>query len=224
MTNKPTKPIDPERGIIVGVTGGIASGKSTVSRLLAEKGAFTINLDEIGHELLKRGNPVMDELIEAFGSGILDVSGDVSRRKLGAIVFTDDAARERLNAIMHPPIVQRSQSEARRLVAEDSNRIVVIDVPLLIEGSRQDTVDIVVVVTTSPENQLQRLLARSIEQNRPLSREEAQARISAQIPLSKKAKFAHFVIDNNGAPEELSHQVDRLWVELCKLRACLKSR
>ena len=208
----------------MGVTGGIASGKSTVSRLLAEKGAFTINLDEIGHELLKRGNPVMDELIEAFGSGILDVSGDVSRRKLGAIVFTDDAARERLNAIMHPPIVQRSQSEARRLVAEDSNRIVVIDVPLLIEGSRQDTVDIVVVVTTSPENQLQRLLARSIEQNRPLSREEAQARISAQIPLSKKAKFAHFVIDNNGAPEELSHQVDRLWVELCKLRACLKSR
>ena len=208
----------------MGVTGGIASGKSTASRLLAEKGAFTINLDAIGHELLKRGSPVMDELIEAFGSDILDSSGDVSRRKLGAIVFTDDAARERLNAIMHPPIVQRSQSEARRLVAEDSNRIVVIDVPLLIEGSRQDTVDIVVVVTTSPENQLQRLLARSIEQNRPLSREEAQARISAQIPLSKKAKFAHFVIDNNGAPEELSHQVDRLWVELCKLRACLKSR
>ena len=202
----------------MGVTGGIASGKSTASRLLAEKGAFTINLDAIGHELLKRRNPVMDELLEAFGSDILDSSGDVSRRKLGAIVFTDDAARERLNAIMHPPIVQRSQSEARRLVAEDSNRIVVIDVPLLIEGSRQDTVDIVVVVTTSPENQLQRLLARSIEQNRPLSREEAQARISAQIPLSKKAKFAHFVIDNNGAPEELSHQVDRLWVELCKLK------
>ena len=202
----------------MGVTGGIASGKSTASRLLAEKGAFTINLDAIGHELLKRRSPVMDELLEAFGSDILDSSGDVSRRKLGAIVFTDDAARERLNAIMHPPIVQRSQSEARRLVAEDSNRIVVIDVPLLIEGSRQDTVDIVVVVTTSPENQLQRLLARSIEQNRPLSREEAQARISAQIPLSKKAKFAHFVIDNNGAPEELSHQVDRLWVELCKLK------
>jgi dephospho-CoA kinase len=218
MINKPSKPMNPERGIIVGVTGGIASGKSAASRLLAEKGAFTINLDAIGHELLKRGSPVMDELIEAFGSDILDSSGDVSRQKLGTIVFTDDDARERLNAIMHPPIVQRSQSEAQRLVAEDSNCVVVIDVPLLIEGGRQELVDVIVVVTTSPENQLQRLLARSIEQNRPLSREEAQARISAQIPLSKKAKFAHFVIDNNGAPEELSHQVDRLWTELRELK------
>lgn len=218
MTNKPIKPIDPERGIIVGVTGGIASGKSTVSRLLADKGAFTINLDEIGHELLKRESPVMDELIGTFGSSILDASGDVSRQKLGAIVFNDAAARERLNAIMHPPIVQRSQSEARRLVAEDPHRIVAIDVPLLIEGGRQDWVDIIVVVTASPENQLQRLLARSMEQSRPLSRKEAEARISAQMPLSEKVKYAHVVIDNNGALEELSHQVDRLWVELRELK------
>ncbi len=218
MTNKPIKPIDPDRGIIVGVTGGIASGKSTVSRLLAEKGAFTINLDEMGHELLKRGSPVMDKLIEAFGTGILDSSGDVSRQKLGAIVFNDVAARERLNAIMHPPIVRRSRSEAHRLVAEDPHRVVAIDVPLLIEGGRQDQVDIVVVVTTSPENQLRRLLARGMAQNRPLSPEEAQARISAQIPLSEKVKFAHFVIDNNCPLEELSHQVDHLWIELRRLK------
>ena len=218
MKNKLIKSIDSERGIIVGVTGGIASGKSTVSRLLAEKGAFTINLDEIGHELLKRGSPVMDELLEAFGSDILDASGDVSRQKLGSIVFTDDDARERLNAIMHPPIVQRSQSEARWLAAEDPNRVVVIDIPLLIEGGRQELVDVIVVVTTSTENQLQRLLARSIEDSRPLSREKAQARISAQIPLSEKVKFAHFVIDNNGVLEELSHQVDRLWTELRELK------
>lgn len=218
MINKPTKPVNPEQGIIVGVTGGIASGKSTVSRLLAEKGAFIINLDEIGHELLKRGSPVMDELLEAFGPDILDTSGDVSRNKLGAIVFADNAARERLNAIMHPPIVQRSQSEARQLAAEDPNRVVVIDVPLLIEGGRQDLVDVVVVVTMSPENQLQRLRKRSIEESRPLSVEEAQARISAQIPLSEKVKFANFVIDNNGAPEELSHLVDLLWIELHRLK------
>ena len=218
MTNKPIKPIDPDRGIIVGITGGIASGKSTVSRLLADKGAFTINLDEMGHELLKRGSPVMDKLIEAFESSILDSSGDVSRQKLGAIVFNDAAARDRLNAIMHPPIVQRSQSEARRLVAEDPHRIVAIDVPLLIEGGRQDLVDVIVVVTASPENQLRRLLARSMEQSRPLSREEAEPRISAQMPLSEKVKYAHVVIDNNGALEELSHQVDRLWVELGELK------
>ena len=218
MINKPTKPIDLGRGIIVGVTGGIASGKSTVSRLLAEKGAFTINLDEIGHELLKPGSPVMDELIEAFGPDILDASDNVSRKKLGAIVFTNDAARERLNAIMHPPILQRSQSEARQLVAEDSNCVVVIDVPLLIEGGRQELVDVIVVVITSTENQLQRLLERSVEEGRPLNREEAQARISAQIPLSEKVKFAHFVIDNNCPLEELSHQVDRLWIELRRLK------
>ena len=218
MINKPTKPVDPERGIIVGVTGGIASGKSTVSRLLAEKGAFTIDLDEIGHELLKQGSPVMDELLEAFGPDILDSSGDVSRNKLGAIVFTDDSKRERLNAIMHPPIVQRSQSEAHRLVAEDANCVVVIDIPLLIEGGRHHLVDVIVVVTASPENQLQRLLERSIEESRPLSVEEAHARISAQIPLSEKEKFAHFVIDNNGAFEELSHQVDQLWIALHRLK------
>ena len=134
----------------MGVTGGIASGKSTVSRLLAEKGAFTINLDEMGHELLKRGSPVMDKLIEAFGTGILDSSGDVSRQKLGAIVFNDVAARERLNAIMHPPIVRRSQSEAHRLVAEDADCVVVIDIPLLIEGGRHHLVDVIVVVTHVP--------------------------------------------------------------------------
>ena len=218
MKNKPTKPIDPGRGIILGVTGGIASGKTTVSRLLAEKGAFTINLDEIGHELLKRGSPLMEELIEAFGPDILDPSGDVSRKRLGAIVFADNAKREQLNAIMHPPILHRSQSEARRLVAEDSNCVVVIDVPLLVEGGRHHLVDVIVVVTTSPENQLQRLLERSIEESRPLSVEEAQARISAQIPLSEKVKFAHFVIDNNCPLEELSHQVDRLWIELRRLK------
>ena len=218
MINKPTKPVDPERGTIVGVTGGIASGKSTVSRLLAEKGAFTINLDEIGHELLKRGSPVMDELLEAFGPDILDASGDVSRKKLGAIVFADNVAREQLNAIMHPPIVQRSQSEAHRLVADDADCVVVIDIPLLIEGGRHHLVDVIVVVTTSPENQLQRLLKRSIEESRPLSAEEAQARISAQIPLSEKEKLAHFVIDNSGTAEELSHQVDQLWIELHRLK------
>ena len=218
MINKPIKPVDPGRGLIVGVTGGIASGKSTVSQFLAEKGAFTIDLDEIGHELLMRESPVMDELLEAFGPEILDASGNVNRNKLGAIVFVDNAKREQLNAIMHPPIVQRSQSEAHRLVAEDADCVVVIDIPLLIEGGLHHLVDVIVVVTTSPENQLQRLLERSIEESRPLSAEEAQARISAQIPLSEKEKFANFIIDNNGALEKLSHQVDHLWTELRRLK------
>ncbi|MBI1927544.1 dephospho-CoA kinase, partial [Candidatus Poribacteria bacterium] len=183
------KPIDPNRGTIVGVTGGIACGKSTVSKLLAEKGAISINVDEIGHQLLKRGSPVMGELIEAFGPGILDASGDVSRQKLGEMVFNDKSARERLNAMMHPPIIQRSRSEAKRLVAEEPHCVVLIDAPLLIEAGAQDTVDVIVVVTASPDVQLQRLLDRSMAQNRPLNQAEAQARIDSQMPLSEKIQY-----------------------------------
>ena len=213
------KPIASDRGIIVGVTGGIACGKSTVSRLLSKKGAIPINSDEIGHQLLKRGSPVMGALLEGFGSDILDQSGDVSRPKLGAIVFNDKAARERLNAIMHPPIVEKSRSEAKRLVTEEANCVVLIDAPLLIEANSQDTVDIIVVVTASTQTQLQRLLERAIEQNRPPSQAEAQARIDSQMPLSEKIKYADFVLENDGTLEELEEKVGSLWHEIRRLKA-----
>lgn len=213
------KPIVSDRGIIVGVTGGIACGKSTVSKLLSKKGAIPINSDEIGHQLLKRGSPVMGALLEAFGSDILDQSGDVSRPKLGAIVFNDKAARERLNAIMHPPIVERSRSEAKMLVTEDTNCVVLIDAPLLIEAKSQDTVDVIVVVTASTHTQLQRLLERAIEQNRLPSQAEAQARIDSQMPLSEKIKYADFVLENDGTLEELEQKVEKLWHEICHLKA-----
>ena len=212
------KPIASDRGIIVGVTGGIACGKSTVSKLLSKKGAIPINSDEIGHQLLKRGGPVMSALLEAFGSDILDESDDVNRQKLGAIVFNDKAALERLNAIMHPPIVERSRSEANRLVTEDANCVVLIDAPLLIEANSQDTVDVIVVVTASTQTQLQRLLERAIEQNRPPSQAEAQARIDSQMPLSEKVKYADFVIENDGTLEELNQKVERLWHEILRLK------
>lgn len=208
------KPNHPNRGIIVGITGGIACGKSTVAELLAEKGAIAINVDQVGHQLLKRGSSVMDELISGFGESILDASGDVSREKLGAIVFNDKSARERLNAIMHPPIVEQSRTRARQLVAEDPTCVVLIDAPLLIEAGAQDTVDIIVVVTASTENQLQRIIDRSIAQNRPLERSEAQARIDAQMPLSEKIEYADFVIENNRTVDELREQVSLLWQEL----------
>ena len=208
------QPITSDRGIIVGVTGGIACGKSTVSKLLSKKGAIPINSDEIGHQFLKRGSPVMGALLEAFGADILDESGDVSRQKLATIVFNDKAARERLNAIMHPPIVEKSRSEANRLVTEDANCIVLIDAPLLIEANSQDTVDIIVVVTASTQTQLQRLLERAIAQNRPPSQAEAQARIDSQIPLSEKVKYADFVLENDGTLEELERKVDGLWHEI----------
>ena len=199
MLKKPTRLIDSDRGTLVGVTGGIACGKSTTSELLVAKGAASIDLDMLGHELLKRGSSVIDELIKTFGRNLLEESGDVSREKLGAIVFADEFARRQLDAIMHPAIRRRSKLEVNRLVEEDSNRVVVIDVPLLFVSDAQDTVDIIVVVTASAEIQRQRLLARSIAQNRPLTQAEAQARIDAQMPLSEKVKRGHFVLNNDGS-------------------------
>jgi len=203
-----------ERGIIVGITGGIACGKTTVSELLADKGAIPINADEIGHQLLKADSPVIRELVDAFGREILEESGDVSRKKLGAIVFQDKSARERLNAILHPLIIQRSRSRARQLVMEDPSCVVLLDAPLLIEAGAYDSVDLIVVVIASPETQLQRILERSHAQNRPLTENEAQARIDSQMPISEKVKYADVVIENDGTPEELYEKVDQLWDQL----------
>ncbi|MDE0086699.1 MAG: dephospho-CoA kinase [Candidatus Poribacteria bacterium] len=203
-----------ERGIIVGITGGIACGKTTVSERLAEKGAISINADEIGHQLLKADSPIIDELINVFGQEILEESGDVSRKKLGAIVFEDKSAREQLNAILHPLIIQRSRSRARQFVLEDPSCVVLLDAPLLIEASAYDSVDLIVVVSASPEIQLQRILERSHAQNRPLTESEAQARIDSQMPVSEKVKYADVVIENNGTLQELNKQVDELWDQL----------
>ena len=204
----------PDRGIIIGITGGIACGKTTVSELLAAKGAIPINADEIGHQLLKADSPVINELTEAFGEDILDVSGDVSRKKLGAIVFADKAARARLNAILHPLIIERSRARAKQIVTADPGAIVLLDAPLLIEAGAYDTVNLIVVVMASSETQLQRTLERSRAQGRTLTESEVQARIDAQMPLGEKINYADVVIENEGTLEELRKQVDELWVEL----------
>lgn len=201
----------PNRGTIIGITGGIACGKTTVSELLAEKGAIPINADEIGHQLLKADSPVINELVAAFGEDILDVSGDVSRAKLGALVFAEKAARERLNAILHPLIIERSRARARQIVTADASAIVLLDAPLLIEAGAYDTADLVVVVTASSETQLRRTLERSRAQGRMLTESEVQARIDAQMPLAEKINYADIVIENEGTLEELRGQIDRLW-------------
>lgn len=203
-----------KRGIIVGITGGIACGKTTVSALLAEKGAIPINADEIGHQLLKADSPVIDQLTNEFGKDILEETGDVSRNKLGAIVFGDKAARERLNSILHPLIIERSRNRARQLVMDDPTCVVLLDAPLLIEASAYDSVDLIVVVSASPEIQIKRIIERSKAQNHPLTETDAQARIDSQMPLSEKIKYADVVIENGGTLEDLEKQVDALWEEL----------
>lgn len=206
--------LDKQRGIIIGITGGIACGKTTVSELLAEKGAIPINADEIGHQLLKSDSPIFDELTETFGLDILDESGDVSRKKLGVIVFNDKVALEKLNALMHPLIIERSRLQARKLVSEDPSCVVLLDAPLLIEAGAYDSVDLIIVVTSSRDLQIKRILERSHSQNRPLTESEAHARIDSQMPVSEKVKYADIVIENNGTLETLQGQVDQVWNNL----------
>jgi len=223
------------RGLIVGLTGGIACGKTTVAELLAQHGADVIDLDKIGHRLLEKGNPVFDQIVQAFGVEILDESGNISRAKLGRIVFHNPERRLRLNQITHPAIIEQSLAEAQRLAALGTERVVIIDSPLLIEAGMQDSMDIVVVVISDEKVQLDRLIQRSIKQKSPptlfkrgvpkgkaakgqgkggLSVKEAQARIHSQMPLSEKVKYADFVIENNGGLDELRTKVAELWDNL----------
>lgn len=198
----------PRRGIVAGLTGGIASGKSTVARMFAELGAAVVNADAIAREIVAPGMPALDEIRTAFGENVILPDGTLDRRRLGGIVFSDPAKRRQLEEITHPRI---RETMARRIDdAARRGQPVIAEIPLLFESDASlALVDVVIVVYISPELQLQRLMARD-----GLSREEAQARIDAQLPLAEKVMRADFVIDNEGDPASTRSQVARIWQEL----------
>ncbi len=207
------------KGLIVGLTGGIACGKTTVANSLAQHGADVIDLDKMGHKLLLRGSPVYDQIVKAFGVEVLDESGDISRSKLGKVVFNTPEKLHKLNQITHPPIIKQSLAEAQRLVELDAERVVIIDSPLLIEAGLQEMVGVVVVVVSDEKTQLERILKRSIEQKRPLNEADAVARIHSQMPLAQKIKYADFVVENDESLIELEEKVAKLWKLLKDYRA-----
>ena len=213
-----------KRGLIVGLTGGIACGKTTVARMLEEQGAYVIDVDNIGHEMLKRGSSAYDDLIETFGTEVLDENGDISREKLGRLVFQNPEMRERLNEIVHPRIIQISLERARRFARENPCGIVVLDAPLLFEVGMEREVDVTVVVTADERKQVERQLERWRRMGREPDEREALARIRAQMPLERKIEMADFAIENDGSIEELREEVGRLWRKLRLLsdRACDK--
>lgn len=201
--------------MIIGITGGIACGKSTVSKMLEEFGATKIDVDAIGHQLLKKGEPEYDKIVELFGEGILDSSDEISRTKLGKIVFSCPKKRSQLNAIMHPPMIEQALKKAmnfHRNTASVSNLLVVLlDSPLLIEAGLHRSVDLVVVVICAEATQIDRIIARSIKSEHPLNVADAKARIRSQMPIEEKVKYADFVIENNGGFDELREKVGGLW-------------
>jgi dephospho-CoA kinase len=196
---------------IIALTGGIASGKSTVSGRLAEHGAVVVDADTLAREVVEPGTPGLEAIRERFGDGVIGSDGSLDRPTLGAVVFRDPAALADLNAITHPAVWKAALELFARAEASDPDAIVVYDVPLLVEASAERPLhfDRVVVVEADREERIRRLV-----QERGMSAEEAERRIGAQAGDAERRAVADVVLDNNGGRDELLRRVDRLWEEL----------
>jgi dephospho-CoA kinase len=190
----------------VGLTGGIGSGKSEVSRRLAAQGAVVIDADAMAREVVAPGTEGLAEVIEVFGPEVLLPDGSLDRPRLGDIVFADPQLRARLNGIVHPLVGARMQTLEE---AAGAGAIVVHDVPLIAENNLAGTYDLVVVVDVPPRTQLDRLV-----RHRGLSRDQAKARIAAQASRADRLAIAGIVIDNSGSLTELDRLAGELWTEL----------
>ena len=192
--------------IRVGLTGGIASGKSAVSARLTELGAVVIDADVLAREVVEPGTPGLTAIVREFGPGVLNAQGGLDRQAMAGAVFGDETARKRLEAIVHPLVRQRAaQIEA----SVPSDAVVVHDIPLLVESGQAGSFDLVVVVDADDAVRRQRL-----SEQRGMSGEEAAARIAAQAPRERRLAAADRVIVNDGSLEDLRAAVDRLWADL----------
>lgn len=193
------------RPILIGLTGNIGTGKSTVAKMLADMGAETIDADKVAHEVMRAGGSAHAAIVEAFGQEVLAADGEIDRERLGSIVFTDPAALARLEAIVHPATL----TEIGRRVAASSARVVVIEAIKLIETGLADACDSVWVTTCRPEQQVRRLM-----RGRGLSRSEASRRINAQSSQEAKIARADVVIDTSGPFSSTRRQALQAWEQL----------
>ncbi|RED84190.1 dephospho-CoA kinase [Cohnella phaseoli] len=192
----------------IGLTGGIATGKSTVAKLLTERGAKLIDLDKIAREVVEPGQPALHAIAERFGQAVLQPDGSLDRKKLGAVVFSDLEERKALEAITHPAIRAVMKERMARYEAEEPDRLVVVDVPLLFESKLESYFEQVMVVYVPRETQLRRLIERDA-----LTPEEAEKRLAAQMDIEEKKRRADILIHNTGTPEDTDRQIDRFWRE-----------
>jgi dephospho-CoA kinase len=194
---------------IVGLTGGIASGKSTVARRLVHHGAVHVDADAISREVVEPSTSGLEAVAAEFGAGVLAGDGSLDRAALGAIVFADPDARGRLEAIIHPRVHARTAELIAAAEEADPAAVVVYDVPLLVEARRELQFDLIVVCEAPAEVRIERLLA-----NRGMPRAEAERRISAQASDEERRAVADVVIDTSGSLEHTLDQVDELWTDL----------
>jgi dephospho-CoA kinase len=193
--------------LLVGLTGGIGSGKSTVARLLERRGAFLIDADALAREAIARGTPGFERVVDAFGSDVLGPDGDLDRARLASLVFSDPAQKAVLESIVHPEVARRFGElvEERRSTAG----VLVYVTPLLVELGLAPAFDVVVVVTASPHLRVSRVASE-----RGLSPEDVRRRMATQASDEQRAEVANVLIDNDGTLAELERQVDRLWSDL----------
>lgn len=199
---------------LIALTGGIASGKSTIARRLVGLGAQVVDADQIVRDVQRPGSPVLADIEAAFGSGVIRPDGELDRAALGALVFGDEAARQRLNAIVHPAVRAESARRFAAASADDPDATVVYDVPLLVEARVDDPWDLVVVAHAPSDVRMRRLV-----ELRGLREDEAAARIAAQVSDDRRLAIADVVIDTAGSLEDTIAQVDALWAGLPQLIA-----
>ena len=195
--------------MLLGLTGGIACGKSTVTKLLENLGCLVIDADQINRELSALGGPIWRGVKERFGEGVFASDGRIDGKKLGKIIFEDPEKRKALEAIAHPLIIHEENRRIESIQKEFPRRVIVLEASLLIEAGQHHRVDKLIVVTADREKRLARLAA-----NKGMDPDEAQLRMNAQLSCEEKAKFADYVIKNNGTKEELALQVEKLAREL----------
>jgi dephospho-CoA kinase len=191
--------------LMVGLTGGIGAGKSTVAALLAKRGAVVIDADRIAREVVEPGTPTLAQLVERFGPEILQANGALDRPKLAAVAFVDDATRKELEAITHPAI---GAEFLRRVAEAPADAVVIHDVPLLVESKRGFEYACVIVVEAPLELRLDRLEARGVD------RDDARRRIGLQATDEDRRKVATWVVDNAGDLAHLEKQISDIWIEL----------
>src|SRR5579863_4133219 len=199
----------------VGLTGGIATGKTTVVAMLRELGCRVLEADKIAHQVIEPGGAAYDEVVREFGRGILTPDGLVDRKKLGTIVFADPKRLARLNAIVHPPVLEEQTRQLAAIEKADPHAIAVVEAALLIEAGFTDSLDCLVVTWCTPEQQLARLTQP--DAGRGLTIEQARQRIAAQMPLEEKRRMANEVIDCSGTLDHTREQTVTLYAKLKKM-------
>lgn len=195
--------------LLVGLTGGIGSGKSLAARFFKEEGAYIIDADELSRDLVQPGKPALKEIVGFFGDFILELDGTLNRVKLAKIIFQDINKKNALEVILHPKIIEKEQEEYLIIRANDPSAIVIIDAALLIESGNFECVDKVIVVQSSEEQQVKRILSRS-----SLTYNQVVARIKNQMSLADKNKYADFILDNRLQPEDLKKNVVEVYKKL----------